>query len=41
MDWKYKHFHQEKLFAAERVVVMEAARRVMSESLGWKITDTP
>ena len=41
MDWKYKHFHQERIFAAEREVVLEAARRVMSESLGWKITDTP
>ncbi len=41
MDWKYKHFHQERVFPAERDVVLEAARRVMAESLGWKITDTP
>jgi hypothetical protein len=40
MDWKYKHFHQERTFAAQREVVVEAARRFMSESLGWKVTDT-
>jgi hypothetical protein len=41
MDWKYKHFHQERVFPAERVVVTEAARAFMGESLGWEITDTP
>jgi len=41
MDWKYKHFHQERLFPAERDVVLEAARSVMAESLGWNTTDTP
>src|SRR6185295_10855003 len=40
MSWKYKHFHQERGFAASRDVVVEAARRFMSESLGWKVTDT-
>src|SRR5205809_4598372 len=40
MDWKYKHFHQERIFAASRDVVVEAARRFMNESLAWKVTDT-
>ena len=40
MDWKYKHFHQERVFSAPRDVVIEAARTFMAESLGWKITDT-
>jgi hypothetical protein len=40
MDWKYKHFHQERVYSAPRDVVLEAARTFMSESLGWKITDT-
>ncbi len=40
MDWKYKHFHQERVFPAPRDVVTEAARTFMAESLGWKITDT-
>jgi hypothetical protein len=41
MDWKYKHFHQERVFPASPDVVSEAARPFMAESLGWKITDTP
>ncbi len=41
MDWKYKHFHQQRIFAASRDVVMEAVRAFMAESLGWQITDTP
>src|SRR5882724_10989051 len=41
MDWKYKHFHQERVFPAPRDVVTEAARTFMAESLGWQITDTP
>jgi hypothetical protein len=41
MDWKYKHFHQERVFPAPRDVVLEAARAFMAESLGWKITETP
>jgi hypothetical protein len=40
MDWKYKHFHQERVFAAPRDVVLEAARTYITESLGWKISDT-
>lgn len=41
MDWKYKHFHQERVFPAPRDVVTEAARKFMAESLGWQITITP
>ena len=41
MDWKYKHFHQERVFAAPRDVVTEAARTFMAESLGWQVTNTP
>lgn len=41
MDWKYKHFHQERVFPAAPDVVLEAARAFMGESLGWRITDTP
>src|ERR1700694_2245810 len=41
MDWKYKHFHQERVFSAPRDLVFEAARAFMAESLGWQITDTP
>ena len=39
MNWKYKYFHQERLFQAAPEVVIEAARRVMRESLGWKVAD--
>ena len=41
MDWKYKHFHQERVFPASRDLVFEAARTFMTESLGWEITNTP
>ena len=41
MDWKYKHFHQERFFPAPRDVVTEAACTFMAESLGWQVTDTP
>lgn len=41
MDWKYKHFYHERIFAASRADVTEAARAFMAESLGWKITDIP
>ena len=41
MDWKYKHFHQERVFPAPCDVVTEAARMFMHESLGWQITETP
>jgi hypothetical protein len=40
MDWKYKHFYQERIFPASRDVVTGAARTFMAESLGWKISDT-
>ena len=40
MDWKYKHFHQERVFAAEPDLVLEAARRFMTESLGWQVKDS-
>src|ERR1043166_4543088 len=40
MDWKYKHFHQERLFSASHELVLEAARTFVSNSLGWQITDT-
>jgi hypothetical protein len=41
MDWKYKHFHQERVFAAPGDVVTEAARTFMTDSLGWQVKDTP
>jgi hypothetical protein len=41
MDWKYKHFLQERVFPAPRDLVTEAARTFMAESLGWQVTDTP
>jgi hypothetical protein len=39
MDWKYKHFHQERSFAAPQDVVAQAARKYFGESLGWQITE--
>ena len=41
MDWKYKHFHQARVFPAPRDLVTEAARTFMAESLGWQVTNTP
>ena len=41
MDWKYKHFYQERVFPAPRGDALEAARTFMGESLGWQITDAP
>jgi len=41
MDWKYKHFRQERIFPAPRDLVLEAARAFMAESLGWQVTNTP
>jgi hypothetical protein len=41
MDWKYKHFRQERVFPAQCDDVTEAARTFMAESLGWQVTDTP
>jgi hypothetical protein len=41
MDWKYKHFYQERVFAAPRDLVIEAARNLMTKTLGWQATETP
>jgi hypothetical protein len=41
MDWKYKHFYQERAFPAPPNVVDEAARMFTAESLGWQITNQP
>jgi hypothetical protein len=41
MDWKYKHFNQERVFPASRDLVFEAARTFMAESLGWEVRETP
>jgi hypothetical protein len=41
MDWKYKHFHQERVFDAPLDLVTEATRTFMTDSLGWKVTETP
>src|SRR5262249_6329672 len=41
MDWKYKHFHEERVFPAPRDSVLAAAHAFMSDTLGWQITDTP
>ena len=38
MDFKYKHFHQQRVFPAEREQIFAAARAVMTESVGWTIT---
>jgi hypothetical protein len=40
MDWKYKHFHLERIYPAAGDEVLEAARAFMSESLGWEATST-
>ncbi len=40
MDLKYKHFSQERSFAASRAEVLAAARKQMGESLGWAVTET-
>jgi hypothetical protein len=39
MDWKYKHFHQERSFAATQGDAIQAARKYFLESLGWQISD--
>ena len=41
MDWKYKHFQQERVYAEPRELVVERARSFMAESLGWQVTKTP
>ena len=40
MDWKYKHFNHEAIFNAPPASVLEAARTVITESLGG-VSDTP
>lgn len=40
VDWKYKHFHQQREFQAPREVILEAARAVMAGSLGWRVSET-
>ena len=40
MDWKYKHFHQERFFPAAPEIVFQSARSFMRESLGWETTDS-
>lgn len=39
MDWKYKHFQQERVFQATREDVLAAAHAFMAGSLGWQVTD--
>jgi hypothetical protein len=41
MDWKFKHFRQERSFQSPRDEVLDAARAYLNESLGWTIKDTP
>ena len=38
MDFKYKHFRQQRLFPAGREQIFAAARAVMIESVGWSVT---
>jgi len=40
MDWKYKHFHQARDFAATADAVDVAARTFFIEQLGWQISDS-
>jgi len=39
MDFKYKHFHQQRLYPAARVEVFDSARAVMTQSVGWTLTN--
>ena len=42
MDWKYKHFAGEAVFAAQPEAVVEAARAFAKEYLAdWRLADTP
>jgi len=38
MDFKYKHFHQQRLYSASPEEVFDRARAVMADSVGWTIT---
>ena len=40
MDWKYKHFNHQAIFKAAPESVLEAARAVVTESLGGIGTTT-
>ena len=40
MDWKYKHFRQQKVFAAPSDIAFEAVRAYLTDTLGWKIAET-
>jgi uncharacterized membrane protein (Fun14 family) len=37
MDFKYKHFHQQRLYPGTPQEVFDSARAVMAESVGWTI----
>jgi hypothetical protein len=39
MDFEYKHFHQQRLYAASREELFNSARAVMAESVGWTVTN--
>ena len=39
MDFKYKHFRQQRVFPASRDEVFERARAVMTESVGWAVAN--
>jgi hypothetical protein len=39
MDWKYKHFRQQRTYNAETYDVIDAARDYVGQSLGWKVSD--
>ena len=39
MDFKYKHFRQQRLYSATPEDVFDRARAVMTESAGWTVTN--
>lgn len=39
MDFKYKHFHQQRLYPASLAEVFDTARAVMTQSVGWAVTN--
>ena len=39
MDFKYKHFRQQRLFSASPAEVFDCARAVMAESAGWAVAN--
>ena len=40
LDWKFKHFRQQRIYAGDRNLVFEAARSYLTNSLGWKVTES-